>query len=104
MKKAAFSESCQPPSVDREQPRTILSAGISVQLPGAGGAVLSLCPTANIPLQAPVQHLHSIIELLTLNRELWWGILRISCCCSQLGCACWGWGWAPNVCLRLAGA
>lgn len=71
MKKAAFSESCQPPSVDREQPRTILSAGISVQLPGAGGAVLSLCPTANIPLQAPVQHLHSIIELLTLNRELW---------------------------------
>lgn len=33
----------------------------------------------------PVQHLHSTSELLTLNRELWWGILRISSCCSQLG-------------------
>lgn len=41
MKKALFSESCQPLSVHRERRRTTPSPGISVQLTSDGGAVLS---------------------------------------------------------------
>lgn len=53
MKKATFSENCQALSAHREQPRTLLSPGISAELTSAGGAVLSLCSRANLPLQAP---------------------------------------------------